>query len=206
MSLETMTKLATVTVGVGNSSSIEFTNIPQNYTDLQLVLSARSTQSDFEVTDVNVLFNGVTTNQTERNLRTSPTTGVISQNRTDIILGNMPSANNTANTFSNSSLYISNYASSTYKSMAVDGVSPSTTNSGYYWFVNMGANLWSNPAPITSIILKANNGSFAFVQHSTATLYGIKNAAQTAGNSIKATGGNIVLNLLIFLKIIRIYN
>jgi len=194
MSIETMTKLATVTVGAGGSSTIDFTNIPQTYTDLKLVLSARSTQTDFEVTDVNVSFNGVTTNQSERNLRAYPTTNVTSQNRTDIILGNMPSSINTASTFANSELYIANYASANNKSMGVDGVSPSNTNSSLYWWINMGANLWSNTAAITSITLRANNGNWNFAQHTTATLYGIRNMRRAAGNSIKATGGNITFD------------
>ena len=194
MSLETMTKLATVSVGVGGTSSINFTNIPQNYTDLQLVLSARSTQGDYEVTDVNVSFNGVTTNQSERNIRAYPTASTLSQTRTSIILGNMPSAINTSNTFANNSLYIYNYANSTFKCMSVEGVTPSNTNSSPYWWLNLGSNLWSDVSAITSITLQANNGSFAFAQHSKAILYGIKNARQTAGNSIKATGGNIVFD------------
>jgi hypothetical protein len=42
----TMVKIDTVTVGSGGAASIEFTNIPQTYTDLQIVLSARSATSD----------------------------------------------------------------------------------------------------------------------------------------------------------------
>ena len=43
MSIETMTKLATVTVGSGGSSTITFSNIPQNYTDLVVKASLRGT-------------------------------------------------------------------------------------------------------------------------------------------------------------------
>ena len=170
----TYSKIATYTVGSGGVNSINFINIPQTYTDLVLKLSARSTQTDFEVTDVNVSFNGVTTNQSERNLRAYPTTSITSQTRTDIILGNMPSAINTTSTFANSEMYIPNYTSSNNKSSSVDGVSESNTNSGFYWWVNMGANLWSNSSAITSITLRANNGDWNFAQHTTAHLYGIK--------------------------------
>jgi len=38
----------------------------------------------------------------------------------------------------------------------------------------LGAGLWSNTAAITSITLFPENGT-AWVQHSSATLYGIKN-------------------------------
>ena len=51
------------------------------------------------------------------------------------------------------------------------------------------AGLTSITAPVTSITLAALAGNLA--TYSTATLYGVRNAAKTAGNSIKATGGNI---------------
>ncbi len=170
----TYSKIASVTVGSGGSSSIDFIAIPQNYTDLLVKFSGRSTQNDFEVTDVQVLFNNSSSSQTQRNLRASSITGVISQTRTDILLGNMPSSTNTSNTFSNSEIYIPNYTGSNFKSVSVDGVVASNTNSGYYWWLNLGANLWSSTAAITSIKLIGNNGSNNFAQYSTATLYGIK--------------------------------
>ena len=66
MSLETMTKLATYTVGAGGDSSVTFSNIPQTYTDLVIRVSARTTRSASTLNILYVTFNGVTTNQTAR--------------------------------------------------------------------------------------------------------------------------------------------
>jgi hypothetical protein len=169
--------IATVEVGNGGASSITFTSIPATFTDLLLKISARSQQTDFQATDVNVELNGSTANQSEKDVRGYAPSNVISQTRTTtILLGNMPSAINTANTFANNEIYVTNYASSNYKSISVDGVSPSNDNSSLYWWLNLGANLWSNSAAITSITLKANAGAQSFAEYSTATLYGIKNS------------------------------
>ncbi len=41
---------------------MDFTNIPQTYTDLKLVMSARSTRATYADDDVYVNINGLTTN------------------------------------------------------------------------------------------------------------------------------------------------
>lgn len=161
----------------GTAATISFSSIPQTYTDLCLKISVRSNQTDFPVTDVLVSLNGVTTNQTQRNLRGYYGSATpISQTRTDILLGNMPSATGVSNTFSSSELYIPNYISSSdYKSMNVDGVSLSTVAGTYDWWVNQGANLWSSTNAITSITLTPSS-TWSFAANSTAYLYGIKNS------------------------------
>ena len=57
MSLETMTKIAIVTVGAGGVASATFNNIPQSYTDLVILLSVRTTASE-EVSSLNISLNG----------------------------------------------------------------------------------------------------------------------------------------------------
>ncbi len=164
----------TITVGSGGAADAVFSSIPATFTDLKLVISVRSNQTDFAVTDVYVSFNDLYTNQTQRNLRGFGGTGsVTSQTRTDILLGNMPSAINTASTFANSEMYIPNYAEANNKSVSIDGVSESNRGETYDWWLNLGANLWSSTAAITSIKL-IPSGGWNFVQNSTFTLYGIK--------------------------------
>jgi hypothetical protein len=77
----------------------------------------------------------------------------------------------TASTFSNSSFYIPNYADSNNKTVSIDSV---TENNGTIAFLGLSAFLWSNTAAITTVQLRLGYGNF--VQHTTATLYGIKKA------------------------------
>ena len=193
MSLETMTKLASTTVGVTAQSSISFTNIPQGYTDLVIKVSGRTAAAQ-GVAELS--FNLVTTNLNSRILYAigSGTPGSASYAST-IRAGYIVGTDYTASTFSNNEIYIPSYSGNNYKSISIDSVTETNAAEAYS---SLNAGLWSNSSPITSLtftVLSNNTGTpSTFTQHSTFTLYGVKNAAQTAGNSIKATGGNIVFD------------
>ena len=165
----TYVAIATVTVGSGGASSISFSSIPATYTDLLLKISARNTATANGL-EISVAFNGVTTNRSARVLYgTGGAAG--SATMTDIpTLGN--GANDTANTFANSEVYIPNYAGSNNKSVSADGVNENNGTTAYQYLT---AGLWSNTSAITSIQLTPNLAG-NFVQYSTATLYGIKNS------------------------------
>jgi hypothetical protein len=181
-----MTKLATVTVGSGGAADITFSNIPQTYTDLVLKVSGRT---DNPATSDTVLinFNGLTTNQSNRRLQGDGSVAISTTGTTIpfIVDGNTA----TASTFGNVDIYISNYASANYKSLSIDAVRENNSATADAGYLQLWASLWSNVAAINLIQIACQGSSF--LQHSTATLYGIKNARKTAGNSIKATGGNI---------------
>jgi hypothetical protein len=72
----------------------------------------------------------------------------------------------TANTFSNGQLYISNYASSANKSMSVDSV---TENNGTVAQSVLQAISWAQTAAITSLGVNARSGNLA--EYSSASLY-----------------------------------
>jgi len=57
MSLETMTKIGTYTVGAGTDSSVSFTNIPQTYTDLIVKVSGHLTGTGFGAATIKLIFN-----------------------------------------------------------------------------------------------------------------------------------------------------
>ena len=59
----TFKKIQTVTVGSGGAATIEFTSIPQTYTDLKLVLSVRNS---VDSVDGLIEFNGSTTSASSR--------------------------------------------------------------------------------------------------------------------------------------------
>jgi hypothetical protein len=164
----TYSKIATYTVGSGGVASISFLNIPQNYTDLQILISARSNRASQTKDLIKISFNGSTSNLSERVLYTNSTT-VTSYSGTDGEIGTATASSSTVNTFANFSVYITNYTSSNYKSFSSDAV-----QEGNITDVNLQllASLWSNTSAINSITLTPLNASF--VQYTTAHLYGIK--------------------------------
>lgn len=170
----TYSPIASVTVGSGGASSITFNDIPQNYTDLVVKVSARSSVNDTAFT---VQFNGSTTAYYTRNLLTyvaAPTAGTAASstqsNTASASLEALEPSTYTANTFNSSEIYIPNYAGSTNKSFSADTV---TENNGTQSMLVMVAGLLSNTTAITSIKLSpATSGNF--VQYSTAYLYGIR--------------------------------
>ena len=168
----TYTAIATVTVGSGGASTIEFTSIPGTYTDLVIVLSARSARTSETRDSVELSFNNNTTGYTTRTVRGSGS-GVDSNtgySSSSIQRADVNATNSTANSFSNISFYIPNYAGSNNKSVSIDSVFENNATDA--WQV-LAAGLWSNTAAITSIKLGLEISTF--VQYSTATLYGIKN-------------------------------
>ena len=169
-----MVAIQTVTVGSGGAASIEFTNIPQTYTDLVIKASLRDTRTDSPVTDVALTFNNSATGYSMRMIYgDGSSAGSASSSGASRITGFYENTNQTtSNTFSNNEIYIPNYTSSNNKSTSIDGV---TENNATTIYASLVAGLWANSSAITSIKLVPAVGSLSYVQYSTATLYGIKN-------------------------------
>lgn len=182
--MATMVKLQTVTVGSGGASSIEFTNIPQTYTDLKLVMSLRTNYaSGFD--NAKISFNGSTAGFTYRRLFGSGSTASSDSgsNNTNSIISN--AATSTSSVFANGELYIPNYTSANNKSYSIDAVSENNATQAFNY---LAAGLWSNTAAITSLTLTPQDGTL-FAQYTTATLYGVKNVTTATGTG-KAIGGD----------------
>jgi hypothetical protein len=169
----TYTKIASVSVGSGGASSMDFTSIPSTYTDLLLKVSARDATSAFGSSagiSWQIQFNGLSTNLTGRYIfaggSCSFSTGTDASNIYGIDSTNL----DTANTFSSSEVYIPNYLASVNKSMSIEAVAENNAAAAGSRF---NAGLWSSTAAITSIKLLTYT---TFTQYSTATLYGIKNS------------------------------
>ena len=162
----TFTLIASYTLGSSGQTTIDFTSIPQTYTDLCLKFSAR-----FNVSDADTLlkFNGSTTSYTTKRMYGNGSTYASDSPVREAGWSN-PS-DYTTNSFSNSEIYIPNYTSSIYKTYTGDAVTENNGTTSYQSYI---AGLWSNNNPITSITLI--EGSNTFVQYSTAYLYGIKNS------------------------------
>ena len=168
----TYTLIASSTVGAGGAASIDFTSIPSTYTDLCLKISARgtTTSSARDSLLMNMVFNGSGGTYSGKVLRS---TGSSASSFTSWLGGYVNSSGYTANTFSNSEIYIPNYTGSNQKSISGD-----TTNeqnvSAYDSVMGLQALLWSGTAAINQITLSLDYGNFA--QYTTAYLYGIKNS------------------------------
>lgn len=158
MSLQ-LFKIASTTVA-SPVSTIDFTSIPQTYTDLIVKVDAAGTGS------VILTFNGSGTGYTFKVLRG---TGAAAQG-----LNNTDYAGTTAwilmanSCPSNSEVYIPNYTSANYKSVQSDGVYEVNATTAY---ATLTAGLWSNTAAINSISIGAYQTTLN--ANTTATLYGV---------------------------------
>jgi hypothetical protein len=164
----TYTRISHLTVGSGGAASIEFTSIPQTYTDLQILYSVRSDNTATNWNNMKLAFNGSTANGSwkyiamyNNNIANGSVTGQVE------VWINFN--NSSSNTFSNSSVYIPNYTSSSNKAISIDTAAEGMAQDQ---IIGQVTGLWSNSAAITSISVTPSSGSF--MQHSTATLYGIK--------------------------------
>ena len=166
----TYTKIATVTVSAATAANIDFQSIPATYTDLILVASLRTNRSGATIDGVSLRFNNDTTagNYTGKRIYGTGTSVVTDTNNLGHIFATAVSA--TASVFSNSEVYIPNYLLSNRKAFEAITVNEDNQATNYLAFT---AETWNNTAAITRITLIPETSSF--VQHSSATLYGIKN-------------------------------
>lgn len=172
----TMKLIASVDVGAGGASNITFSSIPQTYTDLQITLSGRTTNTSTPGDGPYIIMrmNSSTSGYVDRILVGSGS-AVVSQSFTTndaLLLKTMVNPGSaTANTFSSTQIYIPNYAGSSNKSVSSDGVYENNATNAYQ---AIQASLWSNSSAINSISLSLYDGTAPnWAQYSTASLYGI---------------------------------
>lgn len=170
--MSTYTPIATQTLGSA-AATITFSSLPQNYTDLIVVYNATSSTDDQNY----LQFNGDTGSNYSRTFMTgNGSSAVSSRSSSDTrIFGPFSLSVPTVNI-----IQIQNYSNSaTNKTTLIrSGAANNST------IATVG--LWRSTAPITSILIGTNSGTFN--TGTVFTIYGI-----AAGNSsAKATGGNIV--------------
>ena len=166
---------STVTVGSGGASNIEFTSIPATYTDLMILTSLRSsrTPSTDGAHFTFTINNNTGNNYSFTHIRGtgSAVSGYSESLQTSINLySQADSSADTANTFSNNSIYIPNYGSSTNKAISIDSVYENNATAAG---IHLVAGLLVITSAITSIKLAEATGN-NWVQYTSASLYGIK--------------------------------
>jgi len=162
--------LGRVVVPSGGLASITFSNIPQNYSHLQMRIMPRTTTA---TTDDNVVgtFNGDTGGNYVTHYLSSAGTGsvqsaIVGTNSTVIFFGRQTGASSGANQFGVGVIDILDY-NNPNKSKTLKSLSGWNSNgSGQLWYWS-GA--WMNTNPITSISI---TGPFA--ENSHFALYGVK--------------------------------
>ena len=160
-----------------NQSSIVLNSIPSTYTDLLLVVSARSTDSANLYSALLVQINALTTSNSNTMLY-GYITGTLSARNTygasKNLIGQFSTAMSTSNTFGSSETYIPNYAGSTNKVLSSTAVSESNSTTAEAAYVTNVAGLLSSTDVISSLTFNFYTGQIA--SGSRFDLYGIKNS------------------------------
>jgi hypothetical protein len=167
----TYKKIASVTVGSGGAANMDFQNIPADYTDLLLKVSARNS-SDENAYRLRIN-NDSSTLYSARWLLGNGSAASSNNNSTQTaaFVGRMSMSTDTASTFGSTDIYLPNYTSSVAKSLSSDVV---TENNSTTAFQSLFAALYTGTSAITRLTLIPDANNFA--QHSTATLYGVKSS------------------------------
>lgn len=169
MANETLTLIEKITVGSSSVASITFSNIPQTYTDIKVLVSARTSGSgDFRAY---VYPNGATTNLSSMNIYADGSSAYSNTYSNGAIGFFINTADEGATIFGNGEIYFPNYSSSGYKGFSLDGATEHNGTGPYY---GISSGRWNNNSTITSLEMRPTLGSF--VQYSTFYLYGIKNS------------------------------
>lgn len=163
-------KIASTEVGSAGTSSIDFSSIPQGYTDLKLVYSLRSDRAGQSNDAVFLKINNNMTSLTTRLVEGdgSSVSGYTTSS-TSTKSGLATGASATSNTFANGEVYLPNYTGSTNKPYSGDSV---TENNATSSITLLAAGLWSSTSAINQLTIVPGYGT-NWVQYSTATLYGI---------------------------------
>lgn len=180
--------IETITL-TSSASSIEFTDIPQDGTDLVLFVSARPDTASIRSYRLHINNETSGTNYSQRTLEgdgsSAYSTNETSQDRILFYVA----GGTTANTFGSTRIYFSNYAGSTAKPITIDNVTENNATTAYQ---QLHAANWNNTAAITSI--RISDSSVNTLTGSTASLYKITAINDPAlYASPKATGGSISL-------------
>ena len=166
-----LTLVSTVQVPSGGAASITFSNIPQTGKDLLLLLSMRSSYAGVSAI-AGIRLNAVSSSYNVRELVGTNNTAYSSSSSDDsqfnriVVNGNSA----TSNTFSNTSIFIPNYAGSTAKSLSAEAAAETNAATGELRLV-AGANTTVPAITSLTILTVMNPPSELWQQHSTASLY-----------------------------------
>lgn len=176
-------------------SSVTFSNIPQTYTDLKILVSARDDRSGQPNTDLSIQvgLNGTINTGSIYSARqlygSGSTAGSQSSATTYMYVGMATGPTSTSNTFGSTEIYIPNYTSSNNKTVSVSGVSE---NNAVVAYAVLNAGLISTSNAITDVKISAVYGSGNYQSGSTFYLYGVSSSTTQNTSVPKALGGDTI--------------
>jgi hypothetical protein len=176
--------IQTIEVGSGGTPVISFTNVPQTYSDLYVVLSLRGDLNNPQIGHLIRLNNDSAANYSSRRLvgTGSAASSASESGSTSIYGGQAPAVTSTSSTFGNTLIYIPNYTASTTKSLSIEATREINNIATFMCLI---AGAWSGTAAINEIDIVCESGNWA--QYSSASLYGIKRGSD--GKTEVASGG-----------------
>lgn len=159
----------------GTSAAVTFSNIPQNYKNLQVRMLAQETRATYGVGGFTMQYNSDTgSNYSQHLLYGDGASAIAAAGASQSSMLTGYAGTNTGGTFSGVIIDILDYAN-VYKyktSRSLFGVDLNGTVGGIGGYVGMASGLWMNTAAITSIVLTP---SFSpFTANSRFSLYGIR--------------------------------
>ena len=185
LSASTYNFIASQTLSNSTTTTVTFNNIPQNYTDLKIVVKGKCTTSGANA--VSLQFNGDSSGNYSRTILNSDGSTSSSSRASNQSYINAGTIANTTQNPSSVSIDIFNYSSpNKYK----------TTLSKCSWVEGpqIIVGMWRSYNPITSVSLPIDQtyGACYYTSGATITVYGIKAADTTAIIPTKASGGDAI--------------
>lgn len=166
-----MESIATITVGSGGASSIEFTNIGSGWQHLQIRMISKVGSAGTGGTDL-LQLNGDTANNYARHVLYGDGASAAATwaTSTSSMWAGTTNGTSATSVFGAAVIDILDYGS-TSKNKTIRSLSGVDVN-GSGGFLQLFSGLWMSTAAVTSLRLTSFSGNFA--QHTTAALYGLK--------------------------------
>ena len=164
------------------TSSVVFSNIPQNFNDLLIKVSSRKTTTGVDTEGITV--NGAALSSA-RYMDSNGSNGATPRSgNVTIYQGLAQPSDYTSLTFSNTEYYIPGYTNSYYKTITGNSV---IENNGSATYQGRTSSIYGSNSAVTSLTLTMNSSNYA--AGSTFTLYGIGGGARATGGTISYSNG-----------------
>jgi hypothetical protein len=149
------------------ANGVSFNNIPQNNTDLLILISARSSHTSFD--GLGIYFNGSQSPVSNTSLSGNGSSASSSRS-TYRSVATMPGNDSTANSFASVQIYIPNYTSTSFKQILIEGI---TENNATAVSLVLTSHLSLSNAPITSFMFDSATAGVNQLAQTSVSIYGI---------------------------------